>query len=74
MAKKPFNHGKPWTGEDVNDLDTLAKQNTPTRLIALTMGRTLEAVYRKAKQKGISLKSTGQSPYGSKKRRLTLAD
>jgi hypothetical protein len=67
MAKKPSNQGKPWTGEDVNELDTLAKQNTPTRLIALTMGRTLEAVYRKAKQKGISLKSTGQSPYGSKK-------
>jgi hypothetical protein len=67
MAKKPSNKGKPWTGEDVNELDTLAKQNTPTRLIALTMGRTLEAVYRKAKQKGISLKSTGQSLYGSKK-------
>jgi hypothetical protein len=67
MAKKPSNKGKPWTGDDVNELDTLAKQNTPTRLIALTMGRTLEAVYRKAKQKGISLKSTGQSLYGSKK-------
>jgi hypothetical protein len=67
MAKKPSNKGKPWTSDDVNELDTLAKQNTPTRLIALTMGRTLEAVYRKAKQKGISLKSTGQSLYGSKK-------
>jgi len=42
MAKKPSNKGKPWTGEDVNELDTLAKQNTPTRLIALTMGRTLK--------------------------------
>jgi hypothetical protein len=59
MAKKPLNQGKPWTSKDVSELDTLAKQNTPTRLIAFTMGRTLEAVYRKAKQKGISLKSTG---------------
>jgi hypothetical protein len=25
MAKKPSNHGKPWTGEDVNELDTLAR-------------------------------------------------
>jgi hypothetical protein len=32
----------------------------PTRLIAFKMGRTLEAIYRKAKQKGISLKSIGQ--------------
>jgi hypothetical protein len=38
MAKKPSNQGKPWTGEDVNELDTLAKQNRSTRLIALTMG------------------------------------
>jgi hypothetical protein len=39
----------------------------PTRLIAFKMGRTLEAIYRKAKQKGISLKSIGQWPYGTKK-------
>ena len=67
MAKKPSNQGKPWTGKDVSELDTLAKRNMPTRVIALTMGRTLEAIYRKAKQKGISLKSTGQLPYGAKK-------
>jgi hypothetical protein len=66
MAKKPSNQGKPWTGKDVSELDTLAKQNMPTRVIALTMGRTLEAIYRKAKQKGISLKSTGQLPYRTK--------
>jgi hypothetical protein len=67
MAKKPPNQGKPWTNQNVRELDMLAKQNTPTRLIAFTMGRTLEAVYRKAKQKGISLKSTGRSPYATKK-------
>jgi hypothetical protein len=67
MAKKPSNQGKPWTSKDVSELDTLAKQNMPTRLIAFTMGRTLEAIYRKAKQKGISLKSTDQLSYGTKK-------
>jgi hypothetical protein len=30
MAKKPLNRGKPWTNEDVSELDTLAQQNTPT--------------------------------------------
>jgi hypothetical protein len=65
--KKPPNQGKPWTSQNVRELDMLAKRNTPTRLIAFTMGRTLEAVYRKAKQKGISLKPTGRSPYPTKK-------
>ena len=59
MAKKQSNQGKQWTSKDVSKLDTLAKQNMPTRQIAFRMGRTLEAIYRKAKQKGISLKSTG---------------
>jgi hypothetical protein len=67
MAKKPLNQGKPWTSEDVSELETLARQNTPTRVIAFKMGRTLEAIYRKAKQKGISLKSTGQLPCGAKR-------
>jgi hypothetical protein len=67
MAKKPSDQGKPWTSKDVSELDTLAKQNMPTRLIAFKMGRTLEATYRKAKQKGISLKSTGPRPYGTEK-------
>jgi hypothetical protein len=52
MAKKPLNQGKPWTNEDVSELDTLAQQNMPSRLIAMKMGRTLEAIYRKAKQRG----------------------
>jgi hypothetical protein len=67
MAKKPSNQGKPWTSKDVDELNTLAKRNMSTHLIAFEMGRTLEAIYRKAKQKGISLKSTGQSPYGTTK-------
>jgi hypothetical protein len=64
-GERPPNQGKPWTNMDVSELDRFAKQNMPTRLIAFKMGRTLEAIYRKAKQKGISLKSTGQLPYGN---------
>lgn len=67
MAKPPSNHGKPWTNQQVNQLDKLAAQNTPTRVIGLKMGRTPEAVQSKASAEGISLKPTNQSPYGTKK-------
>lgn len=67
MAKTPANHGKTWTPPQVKQLKSLAKDNTPTRVIALKMGRTPEAVQSEASKKGISLKPTNQSPYGTKK-------
>jgi hypothetical protein len=67
MAKKPSNHGKTWTSQDVNKLEKLAKENTPTRVIGLKMGRTEDSIQSKASNEGISLKPTNQSPYGSKK-------
>lgn len=67
MAKKPANHGKPWTKQDVNKLEQLAKQNTPTRIIGLKLERTEDAVQKKASDEDISLKPTNQSPYGTKK-------
>jgi len=63
MAKIPSKNGKPWTAEDVRDLKGLAKENTPTRVIALKLSRTESAVYAKAGSEGISLKPTNQSPY-----------
>ena len=44
MAKPPANHGKQWTPADVKQLKQLAKENTPTRVIGLKMGRTPDAV------------------------------
>lgn len=67
MAKKPKNHGKPWTPAEVRELKQLAKGNTPTRVIGIKTGRTEDAAYAKASEKGISLKPTNQSPYGTKK-------
>lgn len=64
MAKYNRNTGKPWSREDVRELRTLAKGDTPTRVIGLKLGRTPEAVYTKASNEGISLKPTNQSPYG----------
>jgi hypothetical protein len=67
MAKQPSNHGKPWTAAQVAKLGTLAKQNTPTRVIALKLDRTPDAVRAKASEADISLKPVNQSPYGTKK-------
>lgn len=67
MTKSTRNTGKQWTRTDVSQLRQLAKQNTPTRVIGLKLGRTENAVRTKASDKDISLKPTNQSPYGTKK-------
>jgi len=67
MAKTPSNHGKHWTKQEVNQLQHLADQNTPTRVMGLKLGRTPEGVQSKASEEGISLKPTNQSPYNRRK-------
>ena len=68
MPKSTRNTGKSWTQTDVSQLRTLAKQNTPTRVIGLKLGRTEDAVRTKAADKSISLKPTNQSPYNRRKK------
>ncbi len=68
MAKSTRNTGKQWTRQDVAELKTLAKQNTPTRVIGLKLGRTEAAIYNKASEKEIPLKPTNQSPYSRRTR------
>lgn len=63
MAKYNRNTGKPWMRSDVQQLRQLAKENTPTRVIGLKLGRTEDAVRSKASEKGVSLKPMNQSPY-----------
>jgi len=48
----------------VKALKQLVKENTPTRVIGLKLGRSATAIYSKAQREGISLKPTNQSPYG----------
>lgn len=67
MSKSTRNTGKSWTPTEVKQLGSLAKQNTPTRVIGLKLGRTESAVYSKASEQGIGLKPTNQSPYNRKK-------
>jgi hypothetical protein len=55
MPKYTRNTGKPWTQDDENQLKKLAKQDTPTPVIGLKLGRTPAAIYKKASELGISL-------------------
>jgi hypothetical protein len=67
MAKYNRNSGKPWTSADTGQLRDLAKQNTPTRVIGLKLGRTEDAVRSKASELNVPLKPTNQSPYDRKR-------
>ncbi len=69
MAKKPPNSGKLWTPSQVRQIEELVAQNTPTRIIALKLGRTPASIQTKASEENISLKPTNQSPYGSSKKK-----
>lgn len=68
MPKVPKNHGSPWTKSDDAQLRRLVKENTPTRVIGLKMGRTEGAIYSHANEEGLSLKPTNQSPYNRRKK------
>jgi len=68
MPKYTRNTGKEWTAEDVKQLKQLARENTPTRIIGLKLGRTAGSVRTKASEKRVSLKPVNQSPYNRAKR------
>ena len=67
MPKTPPNSGKSWTGADDQQLRKEAAGNTPTRVIALHLGRSEDAVRSRASDLDVSLKPTNQSPYGTQK-------
>lgn len=67
MAKTPPNHGKDWTPGDDRQLRQLIRDNTPTRVMGLKLGRTPQAVQQHANQIGLSTKPTNQSPYNRRK-------
>jgi hypothetical protein len=68
MAPKYIrNAGKPWSTQEVKQLEVLADDNTPTRVIGLKLGRPVNGVYAKAQEEGISLMPMNQSPYNRKK-------
>lgn len=62
------NHGKYWSKEEKQLLKKLVKQNTPTRVMGLKLGRSPEAVYAMASEMKLSVKPVNQRPYGTKKK------
>jgi hypothetical protein len=67
MAQYNRNSGKEWSRSDVSQLRSLARENTPTRVIGLKLGRTEGAVRTKAAETSVSLKPVNQRPYGKSK-------
>ena len=65
---RPKRENTHWTPAEVQKLRKLAKGNTPTPLIADTIGRTPVAIYAKAQEKNVSLKPTNKSPYNKRKK------
>lgn len=68
MAKTPPNSGKPWTSADITQMKKEIRENTPTRVMGLHLGRTPEAVQSEANKLGLSTKPTNQSPYGTRRK------
>lgn len=65
MTKAPKNQGSRWSDTEKAALAKLADGNTPTRLIALKLKRSEDAVRSEAQRLGVSLAPTNQSPYGT---------
>jgi hypothetical protein len=68
MAMRLKTPRRDWTADEVKELKSLAKENTPTRVMGLKLGRTEGSVRSKASEIGLSLKPTNQSSRGTKKK------
>ena len=64
MDTKSNLHSGSWTDAEMEMLQKLISQNTPTRLIAYKMNRTEGSIRKKAARSGMSLKPSNKSPYG----------
>jgi hypothetical protein len=67
MPKYIRNAGKQWTSQEERELVQLAKENTPTRVIGLKLGRPEAGIYANASKLGVSLDPKNQSPYNRQK-------
>lgn len=58
MNTRPQNSRKPWTLHDMQMLKDDVKRHTPARMIAMHLKRTVDAIYSKASEMHLSLKSS----------------
>lgn len=64
MAPKYLrNTGQSWSADEDRLLRRLVRENTPTRVIGLKLGRSEAAIHNRAAALGLSLKPVNQSPY-----------
>ncbi len=68
MKTKPQNSGKPWSPRDMEMLKGDIKRHTPTPKIAMHLKRTVDAIYAKASELHLSLKSTPRTAHVSRVR------
>jgi len=61
------NQGMPWTAADSKELRQLIRENTPTRVIGLKLGRSVGSVTYHVRKEGLSLKPANRSPYGPRR-------
>lgn len=57
MKSKPQNSRKPWSLHDMQMLKDDIKRHAPARMIAMHLKRTVDAIYAKASEMHLSLKS-----------------
>ncbi len=58
----------PWGSSDIQTLKQLVRENTPTRVIGLKLGRTETSIRGKAQREGISLRPINRSPNKGRRR------
>ena len=59
--------GEPWTRDEVRELRSLAKQNTPTGVLSMKLKRPPTAIRSKAQRENISLRPANRSPYNRRR-------
>lgn len=57
-----------WSTQDLRELKTMARGNTPAGVISLKLGRTISSVRSKAQREGISLSPSNRSPYSRRRK------
>lgn len=61
MSEYDRNSSKKWSDADEGKLKKLIKENTPTRVICLELGRTPNAIYAKARELDVSLRKNAKA-------------
>jgi hypothetical protein len=58
--------GQPWSAQEVREMKSLAKGNTPVGVMSVKLQRPPAAIRSKAQREGISLRPVNRAPYTRK--------